>query len=299
MDARTGRFLMKPKPLTIEEVEARHVYDSCGLTIETNAFKRTPLEKKLVTTWGGGLRGEWSAEAGLCKVCACEIDASPTVLQFGGSEIAMPSTVCPSCMVMVRESYDPYRDTRQEADATATPKWDANCPARHKQVVLGEVKPDRIDWSAYNRAIQWTPSDGRGLILMGAPGTGKTSAFWAISRALEAGGHSPITLGSLELGRALAEAAKDIREVGWLYRCRVLMVDDLGKERASPGVAALLWEVLDRRLSANLPCIFTTNFDGPGLAARFSEAHLGDAVRRRISELCRRAQFGAVVEQAA
>jgi len=284
---------MKSKPLTMEEVEARNVYDSCGLTIETNTHKRTAFEKRLVTTWGGALRGEWSHDLGICKVCAAATDTSPTIALFGGTEMQIPSNVCPTCMELVRESYDPYRDTRREEDPTDTPKWDLNCPARHKQVVLGEVKPDRIDWPAYEKVTKWTSSDGRGLILMGRPATGKSSAFWALARNLERSGNAPITLGSLELGRALAEAAKDIREVGWLYRCRVLMVDDLGKERATPGVAAMLWEVLDRRLSANLPCIFTTNFDGDGLAQRFAEPHLGDAIRRRISELCRRAQFGA------
>lgn len=285
---------MKPKPLTIHEVEVRHVHDACGLTIDANPQKRSKLDARLAQTWGQGNKGEWAPTMGICKVCACEIDATPATATFGGSTIEFPSTVCVDCMEIVREHYDPMRSAQSEADATATPKWDEKCPERHKQVALGEVRPPRIDWTAYEKVLAWEPSAGRGLILTGAPGTGKTSAFWALARNLEAGGHSPITLGSLEAGRALSEAAKDIREVGWMYRCRVLMIDDLGKERATPAVAAMLWEVFDRRLSANLPVILTTNFSGEELARRFGEEHLGDSVRRRISELCRRVQFGAV-----
>ena len=37
--------------------------------------------------------------------------------------------------------------------------------------------------------------------------------------------------------------------------------------------------------------------DGKTLAARFSEEHLGDSIRRRISELCRQVQFGKGHEQ--
>jgi hypothetical protein len=37
--------------------------------------------------------------------------------------------------------------------------------------------------------------------------------------------------------------------------------------------------------------ILTTNFDGPGLARRFGEDHLGDAIRRRIGDLCRVVRF--------
>lgn len=287
---------MKPKPLTTHEIEVRTVYDACGLTIEPTPHKRSQLHQRLAATWGNGQRGQWSAELGICKVCACEIDATPAQATFAGETIAFPSTTCRDCMEIVREHYNPEQQ-ETESDATSTPLWDSKCPERHKQVTLGGARPDRIDWIAYEKVIGWTPNDGRGLILTGLPGTGKTSAFWTLARNLERDGSGPITLGSVELGRVLADAAKDIREVGWLYRCRVLMVDDLGKERASPGVAALLWEVLDRRLSANLPVVLTTNFDGKTLAARFSEEHLGDSIRRRISELCRQVQFGKGHEQ--
>lgn len=290
---------MPQKPISTAEVESRHVQDATGLKIETLAHKRSRWETRLVGTWGQGKRGEWSSELGICKGCGCEIDATPAVAEVLGAPIAIPTTVCDDCMILVREHYDPLRDQRAEDNATATPKWDANCGARHKAVVLGEVRPPQVDWKAYERAIAWTPADGRGLVLTGAPGTGKTSAFWALARSLEAAGHGPITLSSLELGRVLGEAGRDIRDVGWLYRCRVLMVDDLGKERASPGVASLLWEVLDKRLASNLPVILTTNFTGAELAARFGEQHLGDAIRRRISELCRQIRFAAEDAKAA
>ncbi len=277
------------KPLSTADIEARHVQDSTGLKVKTQPHKRTRWESRLVGTWGQGSRGEWESTLGICKGCGCEIDTTPTRAEILGACIEIPTTVCDDCMTLVREHYDPHR--RDEAEATATPKWDANCGARHKAVVLGEVRPPQINWTAYERAIAWTPAAGRGLVLTGAPGTGKTSAFWALARTLELAGHGPITLGSLELGRVLGEAGRDIRDVGWLYRCRVLMIDDLGKERASPGVASLLWEVLDKRLASNLSLILTTNFTGAELAARFGEQHLGDAIRRRISELCRQIQF--------
>lgn len=286
------------RPISTGEVEARHVLDAVSLKIESNGLKRTNWEKRLVQTWGAGQKGEWSPESAICKGCACEIDASPAVRVFGGTEIAFPSTVCDDCMELVRAHYDPEQ-ARPDDDATKTPKWDQNCGERHKQVVLGEIRPTSIDWASYERVRDWTPQEPRGLILTGIPGCGKSSAYWALARKLEEDGLGPITLSSVDLARTLAEAGRDIKDVGWLYRCRVLMVDDLGKERASPAVASLLWEVLDRRLAANLPVIFTTNFDGDGLAARFGESHLGDSIRRRIAELCRVVKFRNVNEKAA
>lgn len=288
---------MSMKPVSTHLIEVGNVHDAIGLRIEIRPDKRSRWENRLAATWGNGNRGEWAINLGICKGCACEIDTTPTPLRFGDETVEFPSTVCEECMALVREHYDPKRI--EEAEATATPKWDANCPDRHKQVALGEVRPAQIDWAAFERVAGWEPTNGRGLILTGAPGTGKTSALWLLARNLELAGISPITIGSVELGRVLSEAARDIREVGWLYRCRVLLIDDLGKEKASPAMSALLWEVFDRRLSSNLPVIVTTNFTGEMFAARFGEKHLGDAIRRRISELCRHVHFNTQQQQKA
>jgi DNA replication protein DnaC len=288
---------MHTKTISTHDVAVAHVYDSSGLRIEPRPDKRSRWEARLAQTWGHGTRGEWSVDLGCCKGCGCEIDTAPAVGTFAGHEIAFPSTVCEDCMTLVREHYDPQR--REQTEATATPKWDQQCGERHKQVVMGEVRPAQIDWANYERVSGWLPEQGRGFILTGPPGCGKTSAYWALARNLELAGHAPIMLSSLELGRVLGEAGRDIRDVGWLYRCRVLMVDDLGKERASPGVASLLWEVMDKRLAKNLPVFLTTNFTGAELAARFGESHLGDAIRRRISELCRHVRFNKQEAKAA
>lgn len=282
---------MRPKTVTPADIDVRSVYAAVGLQIEAQPHKRTAWERRLVATWSHGhARAEWQAEQGICKGCACEIDATPTVVTVQGQVLALPSTVCEDCMRTARAHYNGDAEST-EAELTETPKWDRDCPLRHRAVATGECRPTEIDWTAYQRVIEWRPSDGRGLIMVGDPGTGKSSAFWALARVLEAEQHAPIVLGSLEMGRVMQEAAKDVRDVGWLYRCRVLMVDDLGKERPSPGAAALLWEVLDRRLSAGLPAIFTTNFEGDKFAERFGEQELGESIRRRISQLCRRVVF--------
>lgn len=275
--------------LSIHDLEAMRVKIAVGLAIEPNPHRRTHWEKRLVSTWSDGAN-EWALIDGLCKGCRRPIDTTPTCGIVCGESIEFPSTVCDDCMELVRAHYDPSRKP-DEDNVTMTPEWDKKCPQRHKEVAIGAVKPAGIDWAAFEKVAAWKAEERRGIICTGAPGTGKTSAFWALAKALEEAGTAPVVLGSLELGRVLSEAARDIREVGWLHGCKVLMIDDLGKERATPAAAALFWEVLDRRLSNGKPLICTTNFAGAEFADRFGEKHLGDAIRRRLSELCRRVHF--------
>lgn len=281
--------------VSASDIEARRVNEATGLVIEAKPHKRTPWERRLVATWTKSPLPEWDWSLGICKGCASDIDTSPTCADVLGVQVSLPSSVCEECATLARAHYN---GSAAEEEVTETPKWDRECPPRHRAVVLGEVRPKEINWSAYERALQWTPQEGRGLIMVGRPGAGKTSAFWALARKLELDGVPPVVLGSLELAEKLRSVAKGDIDVGWLYRCRVLMVDDIGKERPTPGVSAELWRLLDKRLAFGLPSIFTTQFDGNSMARRFGardgaddEKDLGDAIRRRISQMCRMIAF--------
>ena len=278
---------MKPTITPLGQIEARNVEHATGLKyVNPDQSKRTPWEKQLVHTWGNGDRGEW--EHGICKGCGVEIDSSPACVQVSGATFEFPSTACEPCMELARPF---YTQVGAEEIVSATPKWDERCPERLKPVILCELRPKAVDWDAYTRATDWTPLESKGLALIGDQGSGKTTALWALFRELEKQGVNPILLGSLEMGRILGEAARDIKAVSWMHRCRVLMIDDLGKERASPGVASLFWEVLNERYNKNLPIIVSSRFSGEEFEARFGEEHLGQDIRRRMNELCRPIRF--------
>ena len=277
---------MKPQTTSTGTIEARNVENASGLKIEADPARRTHWENQLAYTWGKGNRGEW--ELGTCKGCNQDIDATPACVAVAGEAIAIPSTVCEPCMELVRMHYS---TASSDEVISSTPKWDERCPERLKPVILGEIRPSAIDRSAYDRANEWTVQDSKGMALMGDQGSGKTTALWSIFRRLEQQGLNPILLGSLEMGRILGEAARDIKAVSWMHRCRVLMIDDLGKERASPGVASLFWEVLNERYNKNLPIIVSSRFTGEEFEKRFGEEHLGQDIRRRMNELCRPIRF--------
>lgn len=275
--------------VTIGQVESRNVHLLTGLKCHSDPGKRSRWESRLAKTWGAGQLAEWEIGKPICRGCACDIDSSPDVFTMGGVEITLPVTVCEDCMRLVREHYN-GSPAVQSGAVSMTPKWDELCPPRFKEVIEGNLPPN-VDVPAFKRVVAWRPSDRKGLAMKGPSGAGKTTAFWALARALEREGPAPVVLTAVELGRILSKAARDVEEVEWLYRCRVLMVDDLGKERATPAVGALLWEVLDRRYSHGLPLIVTTRFEGADLRQRFGEDFLGDDIVRRLNELCSGVKF--------
>jgi IstB-like ATP binding protein len=287
---------MKPKTLTLGESQARNVYRCVSLEINPDANKRTNWEKQLAHTWGTGDRGEWSH--GFCKGCGNDLgDCTGNTVEMLGETISIPVTVCTDCMDIVRTHYN--GEGAIPESISLAPKWDEKCPDRLKPVILGEIRPAAIDWGAYQKALEWRTDAPKGLALMGDQGAGKTTALWALFKQLETEGINPILLGSLEMARILAEAARDIKAVTWMYRCRVLMIDDLGKEKATASVAALFWEVLNERYNRNLPIIVTSRFTGEEFEARFGEPHLGEDIRRRMNALCKPLRFTVAASVAA
>lgn len=267
---------------TIGSLEAMRVYEATGVRVERDPARRSAMEKRMVETWSEG--SSW--EMGRCKVCATPFVSEP--VELWGIEI--PVTVCESCATMVTDHY--RCDREQEQVVTQNPWWDETCPPNYRELITAKRWPDHCDRKAIERVQAWTTSDTKGLVLLGSSGAGKTLSLWAKARDLERAGIKPVFLSAVEFARKLAIAARDLDKAEWLMRARVLMVDDLGKEKLSAAVAPLIWEVLDARNNHRLPTLISTRFRGDDFVARFSEPILGEDIRGRIVESCTVIQFG-------
>ena len=62
---------------------------------------------------------------------------------------------------------------------------------------------------------------------------------------------------------------------------KLLLLDDLGKERTTPTAESAIFEII-REMDNLLPTIFTTNFSPTTLSARFGQKETGEAICRRI-----------------
>lgn len=292
---------MTTVPQTLGQMESRLVEQRTGIRIPDDPRRRSRLQLRLAQSWARPGLPAWDAGRGVCKVCAkafCAPGEDATHVSLFGTTVEILTTVCDECGPIVSEHYATAAPSDADSEVTLTPNWDEKCPPRFKSAILGEALPAGIDRATFERITRWRYTEGgKGLYIHGPAGTGKTTSFWALARVLEKESTAPFVLTSLELSRQLQEAARDIRAVPWLARARVLMIDDFGKERATPAAAALLWEVLDQRYSHGLPVIITSRFTSKELAERFGEASIGEDITRRLYELCEGVKFAGMMEK--
>jgi DNA replication protein DnaC len=135
--------------------------------------------------------------------------------------------------------------------------------------------------------------EGKGLYLSGGFGIGKTRGTTMILRRCYDDGKSILFLNSVELGRVFAEkwhSEKGRREkaeftVRRAYHVDVLLIDDLGKERATERLETEMYSLLEARCSVGKPMLVSSNYSIDGLAERFSQDQ-GGAIIRRLAEFC-------------
>lgn len=271
---------------TYEEQVAQTVFDAVGIVIEHKPEFRSDMERKLIQTWGGG-QSKW--KEGLCKICGGTIPNPRQVTEVLGQEMVFVFGCCERCTPIRDANYD-RSDLGKSTKVSLTPQWDEFCPQLYKDFIIGQL-PSTVDHELLKRVSEWRPSENRGLVLVGDSGKGKTTALWSLYRELERTGTNAIFLTAVELQRQLSEAARDIKDVKHLTHCRVLMIDDLGKEKLTASVAALLWEVVDARYSNRRPMVISTRYSGERFEERFGDAVLGGDIRRRIVDSCRVVSF--------
>lgn len=140
---------------------------------------------------------------------------------------------------------------------------------------------------------------GRGMLLMGLPGVGKSHLLVGLGRALlardrDAGYYNVVRLVSRVQdtyggrGEACATRRKIIESVA---SNEVVLLDDLGKEHHSTDVDSIVYELFDALHAARATLVAATNvpatrrdgYGGPALSERYD-----GAVRSRLRAMCER-----------
>ena len=129
-------------------------------------------------------------------------------------------------------------------------------------------------------------SDGTWLVLSGPNGVGKTHQACAVANMAilnSIGSVRFATFGKI-LGELYDTFYVSERSESVVYRyakCRLLVLDDLGKEHMSPSNAEKLFRIIDERWANKKPTIVTTNLTSRELRGSLTTAE-GDGVAKAV-----------------
>lgn len=184
--------------------------------------------------------------------------------------------VCPHCGRKLNRRRvvlfgKPYEVTDYGSCGCEESKYDgANIKQAERKYIEAGI-PQRYlkaesDLGSYPRDVM----AGRSIYLYGPYGSGKTWFACALAKALIDNG---VSVRFANSGHLMAEikGIYDGRPTDALdraYACRVLVLDDLGKEQPTEHSIAMLYELIDSRYMAGKPIIATSNFARDELLAR-------------------------------
>lgn len=134
---------------------------------------------------------------------------------------------------------------------------------------------------------------GTGAYIVGNVGTGKTYLASAIARMAIDNGMSTRVTDTLSIMASLkATYSNDETEDDVLYRlshCKLLVIDDLGKEAPTDWVLSQLFRIINTRYEQLKPVVVTTQFSRPELIERLAkngDEETAVAIVSRLFEMC-------------
>lgn len=131
--------------------------------------------------------------------------------------------------------------------------------------------------------------DGQGFFIHGPNGTGKTTLAMAAAILLTELDASVMAVSTYDLMDAMRSRKDEDRSLfERAASCRVLVLDDLGKEASNTAYACeRLFAIVDRRDKALLPTIVTSNFSLDDIARRITGGAVGSAIASRLAMSCK------------
>lgn len=162
----------------------------------------------------------------------------------------------------------------------------AAVPQGYAQMGFRGIIPVEGQRRAYEAAMRLSANEGKGLVLWGPTGTGKTHFAVACLRNWLARGGTGAYLSMPDavdrmrgdFGEAAAQVLEAVGSAG------LLVLDDLGAERRTDYTLEAAYRLINQRLMSGLPAVATTNYSPDDLAARYGGVE-GERIVSRLAGL--------------
>ena len=138
-------------------------------------------------------------------------------------------------------------------------------------------------------ADTFAAGEGKGLLLCGRSGLGKTFLMNCVAQRVLERGYSVVVISAYKLIEAMRRfqfGEEGIEQVQDMLSCDLLCIDDLGSEPMLRGVTvSSLYHIINERRNANRSTVITTNLDSELLYEKYDDriaARLTDPSRMKV-----------------
>lgn len=191
---------------------------------------------------------------------------------------------------------------RMESQILAN-KFMSGMPAKFKKRTFSTFKTTKENERAYKiakgyaeRFEQAREKEKNGLIINGPVGTGKTHLAASIANHLLNTGASVVCMTAIDMLAKIrnqynTEGGSDEDVIDQYKTADLLIIDDLGKEKATEWSASTIYSIVNARYENELPIVITSNYSPRELVDRLTPAGSDDRITAhaavdRLNEVC-------------
>ena len=215
-----------------------------------------------------------------CEFCGAELESIPVMLC--GKEF---DPICKPC------NCEQARNARMAAMLAEDERERAKRKKRLDSMLRKAGIPERYLEAEHEMAQSMADSValGKGYYIDGPQGTGKTHLAYSVARICIGRGIRTACISSTALMEAYRNRSKDDADLTRrLMACKLLVIDDLGKESPTQYACERLFEIIDTRYNYMRPVIVTSNYSRGEIARKLTEGDVGKSIASRLSEMTQR-----------
>lgn len=202
--------------------------------------------------------GDYTGEDGLLYCGKCNTKKQAEIEVFG--EKRRPFCLC-KCEEEKRDREEAERKRaelvyRLRRECFGDNKKLYNCTFANDDMTNAKITTAMQKYVANFKELK---KQGKGLLLHGSCGTGKTFAACEVANALIEMGYPVFVTNFAEIINTLQNTFEKQEYIDSFNRYALLVIDDLGIERNTEFAKEQVYNVIDERIKSGLPMIITTN----------------------------------------
>ena len=203
-------------------------------------------------------RAEYLADDGLLHCCECDEAVQCRIEVFGQEKTVRCICAC----IKAQMAAEKEQERQEEIERNRRECFDGSDEMINWTFAADDLKQPKLS-NAMRRYVDGFPEfreTGKGLLLYGRNGTGKTFYSACIANALIDAGRKVLVTDFVRLSNRISGMFEGKQEyIDSLSQYSLLVLDDLGAERQSEFMQEQVFGIVNARYCSGLPFIVTTN----------------------------------------